>query len=234
MTIHHTILQSESQELIASEDRAHTFRLSELILVAGLGMGQLILADFCGMRMPFVVAACLAWTAFVAIGVKNLSTRRRWGIRLDTFPVVAKLLSIPLLVWILISLVIAWRQNVQVPLTHFMLVMILYPVWGTVQQHAVAVMLAGNLDAMTRGRWSRSVIVILTAAVFALVHLPEPDLVLPAFVMGLITIGAFLRWRNLWAIGLFHGFFAAFLYYLVLARDPLQEMLVFITRWSSF
>jgi len=44
----------------------------------------------------------------------------------------------------------------------------------------------------------------------------------------------FLKYRNLWALGLFHGWLAAVFYFLALGRDPWLELIGTIWgNWNS-
>jgi hypothetical protein len=50
-------------------------------------------------------------------------------------------------------------------------------------------------------------------------------LVLGAFVLALMTTTVYLRAGNLWAAGLFHGWYATGLYYCVLREDIWREVI---------
>lgn len=44
------------------------------------------------------------------------------------------------------------------------------------------------------------------------------------FMMGLAFTPMYLRHRNLWPLGIYHGWLGVLTYYWVLARDPWTEM----------
>lgn len=111
-----------------------------------------------------------------------------------------------------------WRWNMS-------LLLLLYPAWGVVQQYLLVVLTAGNVDRITRGRWPRFFIILPTALLFALVHIPVPVLMGAAFFMGCFTTTLFLHYRDIWGPGIFHGIVATALYYFVLGQDPLQGFL---------
>jgi len=52
---------------------------------------------------------------------------------------------------------------------------------------------------------SRKKAVLVTAGLFTLAHLPNPVLMPLVFVWGLIASAVFLRWRNLYTLGMAHA-----------------------------
>jgi hypothetical protein len=101
---------------------------------------------------------------------------------------------------------------------HILLICLLYPIWGLVQQFLIVALLAGNMKK--HSRIPEAGIVLLTALIFAGVHAPSIPLIGAAFILALVTTTVYFRERNLWALGIFHGWFATGLYFLVLGRDP--------------
>ncbi|MFA7489561.1 MAG: CPBP family glutamic-type intramembrane protease, partial [Mariniphaga sp.] len=69
---------------------------------------------------------------------------------------------------------------------------------------------------------------LLTSVVFAWVHYPSLPLMIFTFFMELLFLFAFFKWKNLWPLGLFHGWIASFLLFIVLDRD------LWIELWSVF
>jgi hypothetical protein len=166
-----------------------------------------------------VVGATLFWAGYVAIrAAAHPSVLNEWGFTTRQFGRSLALLS-PFLLLALFGFALyggisgrtAWHR-------HIILIGLLYPLWGLVQQFLVVALLAGNLK-----RYScipEPGVVLLTALVFAAVHAPSLSLVGAAFVLALVSTTVYFRTRNLWALGLFHGWFATGLYFLALGRDP--------------
>lgn len=102
------------------------------------------------------------------------------------------------------------------------LTLLVYPVWGLVQQALVQVLLTRNL-ARLAPTWIAS---LGSATAFGLVHWNEPLLVPATFVLGLIFAPLYLRTRNLWPLGIAHGWLGTCIYTFVLMRDPLAAYLV--------
>lgn len=102
------------------------------------------------------------------------------------------------------------------------LTLLVYPVWGLVQQAIVQALLTRNL-ARLAPPW---VAALGSATAFGLVHLNEPLLVPATFLLGLVFAPLYLRTRNLWALGITHGWLGTCIYTFVLMRDPLQAYLL--------
>jgi hypothetical protein len=197
---------------------------SEISGVLLTGLGKFLVADWLGLRLIFIAAACLFWLGFVVQRTRaDPSVLSAWGfttrgLRKSTawlFPF-AVLALIVTVAWGMLSGHLLIRG-------HLALIVLLYPAWGLVQQFLVVALIAGNLEKHTRLP-SRG-IVILTALVFAAVHVPSVPLVMAAFVIAVITTTVYFRARNLWALGVFHGWVATCLYYFVLGQDPWREVL---------
>ena len=59
-----------------------------------------------------------------------------------------------------------------------------------------------------------------TALVFAGVHYPDRWLILGTFVLALFYGYIYLRMRNVYVMGIMHGWLGALFYYTVVDRDP--------------
>ena len=55
---------------------------------------------------------------------------------------------------------------------------------------------------------------------FAIIHFPHGLLMIVAGVMAGLFIPCYLRDRNLWPLGLYHGWLGTFFYLWVLGKDP--------------
>jgi uncharacterized protein len=59
---------------------------------------------------------------------------------------------------------------------------------------------------------------------FGFMHYPDRWLMAGTFVLALLYCLIYLRERNLFALGLFHGWLGAVFYYTVVGRDPFMEI----------
>jgi membrane protease YdiL (CAAX protease family) len=97
----------------------------------------------------------------------------------------------------------------------------LYPVYGVAQQLIFQGILHRRLLALLRARGPA---LLLTAVVFALVHLPSLPLVLLTFPAGIAWSWLFQRWPNVWLLGISHGILASLAYPLILGENPLTKL----------
>ncbi|HQX31109.1 MAG: CPBP family intramembrane metalloprotease [Flavobacteriales bacterium] len=67
-------------------------------------------------------------------------------------------------------------------------------------------------------------IIVLTATLFSLVHYPFVWLMIPTFVLALVYGYLFLKERNIYVLGFFHGWLGAICFYTIVDRDPFVEI----------
>ncbi|OPL19293.1 MAG: hypothetical protein AVO35_11135 [Candidatus Aegiribacteria sp. MLS_C] len=196
----------------------------EIAFVLLTGLGNFILADRLDLQLVYVVAASLFWTGFVLVRASSdPSAPADWGFTRRGFGRAIGLLT-PFMVLSVLGFAAYGKLTGSMALNwHIVPVLLLYPLWGLVQQFLVVVLIAGNIRK--HSRLPESVTVILAALLFAAAHASSPALTGAAFVLALITATVYFRTGNLWAPGLFHGLFGTCLYYFVLGRDPLMEII---------
>src|ERR1039458_5460111 len=81
-----------------------------------------------------------------------------------------------------------------------------------------------TLAGMGAGLWPKLVATALATLLFGAVHLPDMRLAAATCVLGGAFTLIYLRWRNLWPLGLYHGWLRVFFYYWVMGREPWGEM----------
>jgi membrane protease YdiL (CAAX protease family) len=78
-----------------------------------------------------------------------------------------------------------------------------YAIWSFVQQFLMLDFFLGRMMRLMPGR----VAVVVTAGIFALAHIPNPVLAPLTLVWGLAACVIFLKYRNLWTLGMAHAVF---------------------------
>jgi hypothetical protein len=195
----------------------------EILAVLLTGLGNFVLADWLGLRLAFVVGACLLWMGFVVIRASvDPSVLVEWGFTTQDFGRSLALLAPALLLAMLCFFAYGMFTGGLLLSWDIVLIFLLYPVWGLVQQFLIVSLLAGSLRRHTRIPARR--IVLLTAVVFAVAHAPSIPLVVAAFFLAAVTTTVYFRTHNLWTLGLFHGWFATGLYFLALGQDPWRDV----------
>ena len=176
-------------------------------------------------RLYNLVAICL-WAAYLlARIVKRPSLLTEWGMRREGFKESMLLSSkfwLPACIFLLMFG--AYTRQLPSPKTAWV-ALLLYPLYGLVQQFALQVLVTTNLRPRVQNLWGRS---ILSGLLFSAAHIPTLPLVLLTFPVGVALTWTYERHRNLWALGLVHGLLGALAYYTVLGLDPGAEILSFV------
>jgi len=105
--------------------------------------------------------------------------------------------------------------------------LLLYPLWGLIQQWIVQVLVVDNVAALTGARlpW----LVGLGAVGFGVIHFQHPALMASTAVMGGAYVVLFQRWRNLWPLAVCHGWLGSLFYPWVLALNPTADLVALIS-----
>jgi hypothetical protein len=206
------------------------WRLFEFTAVVLTGAGQLIVAAWLGLHGPFITAASLFWLLYVTQRARSdPGNLHRWGFSRDGVEESVRMSAPPLLLGAAFCILFGLLTGTARVGWNIVPVLLLYPVWGLVQQFLVVALLAGNFVAIGRGRVSQRAATLIAALLFAAIHAPNLPLVAATFVMGLTTASIFFRTGTIWFAGPFHGWFATLFYYFVLGEDPwgrLVELLI--------
>src|SRR5262245_54446675 len=199
--------------------RRETLEIAAVILTAAL---HFLFYDFLPARGPFIVVTVLAWSAYFVIRVRRSPENlRSFGLSTQGLRQSAIAASVILVAGIGICLVIGLPRGTVRFVPQMLILALLYPIWGLVQQLLVQAMVVRNLTPVL----SLPLVVAIAAVLFGLVHLPDTELALATAVLGGIFTMAYVRWRNVWALGVCHGLLGVFFYFWVLGRDPWLEIL---------
>lgn len=186
--------------------------------------GKFFFMDYLGWRLPFIAIAILCWTGYIVYQSRMApGVFHYWGFRTGNFTgVMRKVLPLGLIAVAAFIVIGLYRSTIHIT-WHIIPILILYPVWGTIQQFLLIALTAGNLDDYTRPRPRKGIIVLLSAILFAAVHFPYLWLMIATFILSIFYCLIYLSERNLYVLGLFHGWLGAVFYYAVLERDPFVE-----------
>ncbi len=160
------------------------------------------------MRIAVVVPIGLAFVLSSSSHRLRGETLRDLGFRLDNFLRAAGLLTLPMIVTAIVCLAIGWwtgeridflRWHISRPLA---VQLILGFAWGFVQQY----MLQSLVNRRAQIIWGRGWLsVLVVAAIFAGLHLPNPALTVATFVGGVIWAAVYQRAPNIFALAISHS-----------------------------
>jgi len=81
---------------------------------------------------------------------------------------------------------------------------IFYAIWALEQQFILNSFFYKRFESLMG---DTAIAVVVTATLFALVHIPNPVLVPATFVGGLFFVAVFRRWRNIYPLAIAHAMF---------------------------
>ena len=170
-----------------------------------------------------VWASYVVWRIVVTRGIAHT-----WGFRRDNFLTALRPnVYFVILGTIALSVYAGVMGQWRLPST-FWIVLLLYPLYGIVQQFALQILITKNLRDVVKKLLIR---VLLAASLFSAVHFPNYRLMWLTFLAGFIFTWIYDRHPNIWAVGISHGLLGAFAYYWVLGLDPGAEIVEGIRRF---
>jgi hypothetical protein len=203
--------------------RGRGFEIGAAVLTAS---GKFVFSDWLGYQLHYTVAAIVFWAAYVTLRHNwDPSILKRWGFTRKGLKQGLTLGAGAFVVGLGVSLLYGASKEVSIINWNLPLLMLLYPVWGIVQQFLVVGLFADNVIALSRGRIPEFVVVMIAALLFAAVHVPDRELMVATFCLGIVSVLVFFKTRNLIAVGILHGWFASVFYFFAMGEDPLAPLI---------
>ena len=199
-------------------------RVFEIVAVFITALGKFVFMDSLALKLPFILTAIVFWTFYIFYRRnRNPGVTNYWGFRTGNFLKVVQIILpfgvLSLAVFICIGV---YQQTINIT-WHLIPILILYPVWGIIQQFLLIALVAGNLSDFKNPRLSKGIIIVLSALLFGLIHFPYVWLMIGTFILAIFYSLIYLKQRNIYALGIFHGWLAGFFFYTVVNRDPFIE-----------
>ncbi|HEY0679995.1 MAG TPA: hypothetical protein VGD17_17040 [Chitinophagaceae bacterium] len=181
--------------------------------------------DYLNWRLPFIVIAIISWVIYIIYRrITKPAIFKYWGFRTDNFrSVLKRVLPYGIISVIAFIGIGIYRGTINVT-WHIIPILVLYPLWGVIQQYLLIALTAGNMQDIKGLNLSKGVIITIAALLFATIHYPFVWLIIATFILALFYGFIYLKERNLYVLGLFHGWLGAIFYYTVLDRDPFLEI----------
>lgn len=181
--------------------------------------------DYLEWRLGFILTVLLGWIFYIIYRYrKSKDILAYWGFRRDNFKQALKTILPFSLLAFAAFIVIGYFQGTLNPSWHILPLLLLYPIWGVMQQFLVISLVAGNLADLQKPRLNKFLVILLTAIIFAGIHFPTLWLVYGTFVLALYYGFVFLKVRNVYALGILHGWLGALFFYTVVDKDPFLQV----------
>ena len=173
----------------------------------------------------FIAVAAISWLVYFAICIHgDRGILGVWGFRREGARASFVVTSLFAIVAILLMAWVGWWRGIFLLHVHMLPLLLLYPLWGYLQH---LLMLGVFLRGMTQQSGALSepkVAIPITAILFGVIHAPDPELIAGTAILGAFFGVVYLKWRNLWPLGLYHGWLGVFMYFWVLGQDPWREV----------
>lgn len=207
-----------SKSTLISEKR----RILEILAVVFTAIGKFVFMDFLDWRLPYVVFVIIAWGIYVyKRASKEKSVLKYWGFRTDNFNKAMRLMLPFASIAIISFFSIGYFQGTLNVTWHILPLLLTYPIWGSIQQFLTIGLIAGNLNHL---KLNKALVIIITAVLFSVVHFPSIWLMLGTFILALFYGYVYLKVKNIYAMGICHGWLGALFYYTVVNQDPFQDI----------
>ncbi len=191
----------------ANEDRALAIWEIASVIISAL-MAEWVVLSLAGRnKIVILIPVALAFGFIICSHRLRRETPREIGWRLDNFFEASRLLMLPMLLFTAVCILMGWLTgglNLRQWQSgwSFVSVPTLGISWGLVQQYV----LQGFINRRTQIIWGRGGLsIFIVATLFAVLHLPNPALIIATFIGGLVWAYVYQRAPNLPALAISHG-----------------------------
>jgi len=201
-------------------DTARPFR--EVFALIATALAHLLTWQWPVVHAVVVIIIMGGWTAWIVRRCRrDADTRARLGLKRGGFAHTLKLVAPLATVTAGLMAAYAWSQGrLDIPWTTAVLFLV-YPAWGLVQQLLVQGVFVQQMRAqpnLGRRPW---LVALIAGAFFGVVHWPFPMLMVATALMGTVFAFIYMRYQNLWPLGIAHGWLGALFFLWVMDKDPM-------------
>ena len=199
-------------------------RTFEILAVISTALGKFIFMDYLNWRLLFISTAIILWSCYVVYrSKKKPGILKYWGFRTDNFKKVARTILPFGALGLIIFMGVGLYQNTINITWHIIPVLVLYPLWGIIQQFLLIALIVGNLQDYNKPGFTKGFLIVIAALLFGLIHYPFAWLILGTFILAIFYGLIYFKERNIYALGIFHGWLGGLFFYTVVDRNPFIE-----------
>ncbi len=193
----------------------------EIVAAVLTGLGKFIFMDWLDWKLAYILVACFFWIGYVIHqNRKHQGILDYWGLSGTNFKqTFLELLPIGAIM-VVSFILIGNHYETNVLNWNIIPILLLYPIWGVIQQFLVVGLIAKNLDSLPETTIPRVAIIFFVALLFGLIHYPWQLLMLATFLLAVVYTILYLRERNLIVLGIFHGWLGGFFFFTLMGKDP--------------
>jgi hypothetical protein len=171
--------------------------------------------------------ACVFWIGYVVVRARqDPHVFERWGFRrANLLPASLATAAVFAAFTAVLAVLAWWLGHLRFPL-HTLLLMLVYPLWGVIQQFLALAIVVQNLERLPWLAARRTLLWLGASVLFGLAHMYDWRLVAGTIGLELVTILLYWRYRNLWPLGVLHGWMGALFYPWVLNVDMWDQAVV--------
>ncbi len=176
---------------------------------------------FQSLAIACVVCMAVAVVAFAVIEIRRgVRSPRDVGLRIDTLGSSILFGSLFLAPFLIAGVVFAFIRGVYRP-EHFLIALLVYPIWGLVQQ----ALFQGIFLESFRRIHLPNVGIVATSLLFVAVHYPSKTLMGYTAIAGPLFSWIYHQRPNVFPLAFYHGVLGAFVYYVVRQKDVIGGIL---------
>ena len=192
----------------------------EICAVFLTGAGKYLFFEILHLQFWFIMSVSLFWFGYLVFNlVKNKTRVMHWGFRKEGIMESTRLILPLASIAVVLMITFGFVSGSKLLNWNFIPSLVLYPLWGIAQQFLILGLVAGNLQDIRSRIIPKPLIILIASILFCMVHYPNLKLIIATFLLALVYTSIYLRYRNLWTLGILHGWLGSFFYYFILGKD---------------
>ncbi|AYV78558.1 MAG: hypothetical protein Edafosvirus18_7 [Edafosvirus sp.] len=152
---------------------------------------------------------------------------KKWGFRTDNIVEASIIPGIICCIFSILIIAFNFFMRFPTPSFHMIFLLIVYPLYGIMQQFLVQSLVIGNIIALYFPySYKKHIkgITLITAMMFAILYANNIISMIANFILALILTPSHLKYQNLLPLAICQSILCVFFYYFILNQDPLKGL----------